>query len=486
MELETELEESRRAMDAMQDDLRRRKESYMRREEGHEREVESLNEELRILKGERASDTLSAKGKSKDTIKTLHGQITSELENLLMKQEVALSYNASVTIRSYADKLNAYEAQIERDKELKGNSLAQWMERTAALRAENDTTREIAMVIDAKYKERDEECTRLRAEFKAQEDDRAILLSQMVKLRTENKKLSLELVTQSQELMEVKEERDNLLQTLHAYHSQSQSQGFLGHRESSEAESELRETQKASAMRQLLEVERKKTREAQSALELQSRRSTELYTLLQGCLEDCREKMLLSSRGRTAINASNRPSSAMPSSTRRPYSGHTSTASRPFSALNSESRDSFVDELVKREALLLQVLGSLGAHSGQSTRAKDARPISATVRPPLPSQFQRPRSALTSASDSAPMHPTRPLPDDDFIIDEGDEEELCVPNPSVQHVTSKQSTRQWIFDASALHRDHLSSGGGGQAAKPRSAGGKLGSWGRPVSAVGKT
>lgn len=475
--LEAELAESRVAMDEMQGDLRRRKESYMRREEVLTREVEALQEELRILRGERVEAPV--KGKSKDTIKVLHGQITSELENLLLKQEVALNYNSNVTIRTYADKLNAYEEQIARDKDLKGNSLAQWMERTAALRAENDNTREIAMAIDAKYKEKDEECTRLRNEYKAQEDDRAILLSQMVKLRNENKKLSMELVTQSQELEEIKEERDNLLRVQNElfmsreYHSSSERESIVS-----------KDAQKAAALKQLLEAERKRVREAQSELELQSKKQSDLFLFLQSCLDDCREKQILGSREK-AVRSSNRPSSAM-TSTRRPYSAV--PTSRPFSAMNSESRDSFADELVRRESLLVHILSSLGSKgdaSGVKAERRDVnRPISATVRPPLPPQFLRPHSAIAATSPAAPSNAAKAAPrdDDDFIIDEGDEEELCVPNPSVHLVGSKP----WIFDASAIHRDHLSSGGGSkQPAKPRSAG-RLGSWGRPVSAVGKS
>ena len=475
--LETELEESRRAIDETQDDLRRRKESYMRREEILANEVEVLNEELRIMKGEGASEAPMAKGQSSETIKLLHGQITSELENLLAKQEVALNYNSSLTIRKYADKLNAYEAQIASDKELKGNSLAQWMERTAALRAENETTREIAMAIDARYKQKEEECSRLRNEFKAQEDDRAILLSQMVKLRTENKKLSMELVTHSQELEEVKEERDTLLRSRNEQ-AQSYNDPSL-----SDAGSEFKEALKVSSLRQQLEAERKKAREAQSALDLQAKKQTELHTVLQTCLEDCREKVLLGTRGKTVVN---RPSSAMSGGARKPYSAIAST-SRPFSAINIESRESFVDELVKREALLLQVLSSMSSQAGPSIakeKKEDTRPASATIRPPLPSQFLRPRSAMAATTSLTNSSRAVQRDEDDFIIDEGDEEdELCVPNPSIQLMGSKP----WALDASALHRDHLSSGGGArQTLKPKSAGGRLGSWGRPVSAVGKT
>lgn len=132
--LESELEEAKASVDEVHTDLRRRKESYMRREEALSKEIEVLKEELRVAKGERReSDATSAKGKSSETIQALHGQMTAELDNLLLKQEVALNYNSSVTIRAYADKLSSYESQIERDKDLKGNSLAQWLERTAAM-----------------------------------------------------------------------------------------------------------------------------------------------------------------------------------------------------------------------------------------------------------------------------------------------------------------------------------------------------------------
>ena len=349
-------------------------------------------------------------------------------------------------------------------------------------RADIETTKEIASVIDKRYKESELECNRLRNEFRAQEDDRSLLLAQMVKLRNENKKLSMELVTCSQELEEVKGERDMLI---------SQSQTFNMNPEPQVQESsELTEARESSALRRQLEAERKKARQSQTALDLQTKKQSELLSFLQSALEDARGRQLHSGGSGRSLEprSSNRPSSAMTTSLSKRPSSAAPSISRPFSAMNSESRDLFTEELMRRESLLLKCLSQAFPRPGAQASQEDEahRPISATVRPPLPSQFMRPRSAASHPNPS--NQPRWDVLDDDFIIDEGDEEELCVPNPSLKVVTS----RPWIFDASAIHRDHLASSSGGSgtstkqtANKPKSATGRLGSWGRPVSAVGK-
>ena len=47
------------------------------------------------------------------------------------------------------------------------------------LRAELETTSEIAVKVDSMYKLSAEECSRLRAQFKCQEDDREFLIKQV-------------------------------------------------------------------------------------------------------------------------------------------------------------------------------------------------------------------------------------------------------------------------------------------------------------------
>ncbi len=71
------------------------------------------------------------------------------------------------------------EAELLQERGATGRAATEWMNKTHALRQELDMVQDIANKLDSMYKLSEEECRRLRAQFKCQEDDREFLVRQV-------------------------------------------------------------------------------------------------------------------------------------------------------------------------------------------------------------------------------------------------------------------------------------------------------------------
>ncbi|GAX86340.1 hypothetical protein CEUSTIGMA_g13752.t1 [Chlamydomonas eustigma] len=153
-------------------DGEKRQASYMRREDELQHKVDQQREELDVMSGKRPTaiseeaERLRKTTIGPTTIQDLHGQVISGIEVLLRKQEVALKHGEATSIRHFKDKLAEVEAQVAAERAALSHINDDWHKKTVAMRNDLESTQAIATKLDQMYKLSEEECLRLKAQYK--------------------------------------------------------------------------------------------------------------------------------------------------------------------------------------------------------------------------------------------------------------------------------------------------------------------------------
>ncbi|KAG2502036.1 hypothetical protein HYH03_000530 [Edaphochlamys debaryana] len=379
-----QLEESTADLEArvreLNADNERRQESYMRREGELQAQLERVQDQLRVARGERPNHP--AFGKATTNIRELHGQVVEQIEKLLDAQAAALRTEEHTTLRRFTQRLNELEAAVATERG-KPKEDVDWLEKTMALRQELDTTQQIAQVLDKKHGLLAEENARLRSQFKLQEEDREYLIKQTVALKKENAALRNQLAAALQEVAAGAAEREELMSAVAAGGGLGGLAGLDGRPVSAGARPGTAPGSGAGAggpdsaiqikiqryedviesLKRLLEGERRRTKQARAAHTAELQQRTGLQALLRQCIEDVRER-------------------------RKAAEGDAARAQHSTDRAQARSRP---------------LSGAPRLHTGVSV----ARPLSASLLTPtpaasLPSQARRPSSAAFGPGGTRP------------------------------------------------------------------------------------
>ncbi|KAG2439402.1 hypothetical protein HXX76_004759 [Chlamydomonas incerta] len=356
-------------------DNERRQESYMRREAQLAGEIARLEDQLRVARGERPNHP--AFGKATSNIKELHAQVVEQIEGLLDAQAAALRTEEHSALRRFTARLNELEGAVAAERGKPNKEDTDWMEKTMALRNELETTQNIAQILDKKHALLAEENSRLRSQFKLQEEDREYLIKQTVALKKENAAVRNQLAAALQEVSTLNAERDDILMALEdggelggggggsirgggagvtgrlaagrpmsavsrpmsavsgrggpaSYGLAGSSAGTGG------ADSQIqikiqRYEDVIESLKKLLEGERRRTKQARAAHTLELQQRTSLQAILRQCIDDVRERRrVLEAEGhREQSNAERAQARSRPLSGRGP--GGSAPVSRPLS-----------------------------------------------------------------------------------------------------------------------------------------------------------
>ncbi|CAN0076116.1 unnamed protein product, partial [Discosporangium mesarthrocarpum] len=167
--------------EALQADLSRRQESYIRRERAFNLRIEELEEDITNLKA--GKTTWMHGDRNMQNLKEMHQQILHNVEMVQDRSSKILQEQERDLLRAFRARLFDVQTELEKEKSRKDGGASVWIERTRQTEAELDWAKEMADRLDRVNQGLSRENTRLKSQFKSQEDDRKFLIRQLVAVK---------------------------------------------------------------------------------------------------------------------------------------------------------------------------------------------------------------------------------------------------------------------------------------------------------------
>eukprot|EP00602_Paraphysomonas_sp_CaronLab_P003755 CAMPEP_0185034910 /NCGR_PEP_ID=MMETSP1103-20130426/25338_1 /TAXON_ID=36769 /ORGANISM="Paraphysomonas bandaiensis, Strain Caron Lab Isolate" /LENGTH=412 /DNA_ID=CAMNT_0027571755 /DNA_START=158 /DNA_END=1396 /DNA_ORIENTATION=- len=266
----------------LEKDLQRHQESYISRERAYKTRIDELDEELSRQR-QRKTGWMKTDAKM-SKLKAMQGQITSNVELVQDRTARILQEQERDLLRAFRARLFDVQTELEKEKSKKDDGAGAWIERSRQLEAEVEWAKEVADRLERVNHTLSAENTRLKAQFKSQEEDRNYLIKQLVAIKKDNARLRAEYMAIEQEnaaLQEqVKSAEDGNKTTILPRVPQSRT-----------TDQEERYKEANTRLRKLLADERRSLQQVRQnyAQELKSR--TDMEMLLRACVEDVRKEI---------------------------------------------------------------------------------------------------------------------------------------------------------------------------------------------------
>jgi hypothetical protein len=182
----------------LNDDYLRRQQRYMKREQEYRKYIEDLQRELRIRKGYE----VDAHKKNKKVIDALKNELNANIEGIQDKIKDLKEEQEKDIVRKFSTDLNKLKSEIENSKTAKGDNMEN-VENNQQL----ETITNVAQRIENENRTLMKKNSELKKEYQSQENDKELLLKQLVMLKKENSKIKEE-VDFYNKIIEEKDPRD--------------------------------------------------------------------------------------------------------------------------------------------------------------------------------------------------------------------------------------------------------------------------------------
>mmetsp|Transcript_42373 Transcript_42373/g.68721 ORF Transcript_42373/g.68721 Transcript_42373/m.68721 type:complete len:471 (+) Transcript_42373:41-1453(+) len=297
--------------DSLVRDIEKRQASYMRRENQYKQQIEHLKALLdKAVLGRAESDEGGMY-----RLRSLHTQIMDGISHLQSKTVDVLQEQEKDLLRAFRARLFEVQSELKKEREKKEDGALEWVEKTRSINKELEWTKDEALRLHRTNQAFKEENARLKAQFKAQDDDREFLVRELMAVKKDNARLRLELekrsplrhsISSRAELQPVEDRvSPSPTPTPPLVLNLKQQNVALAGQLSKDAENRYREV--IARLQKLLVTERKNLRQARTSYitEIQSR--TTLEALFRKCVADVQDEV----RKRTSLVISDRPSSSL-------------------------------------------------------------------------------------------------------------------------------------------------------------------------------
>ena len=187
-------------IEALENDLRRRQTSYIRRERAYKSKIEELERQLTIARRGGGSDETESKMIS---IRATHEKIIENIEKMQSTTAQLMKEQEADLLRQFRVRLFDVQEELEAAKAKANDENASvWIKKYRALEKEMEWVKALADKLEQSNKNYVKENSRLHLNFKSQEDDRSMLVKQLVLVKKDNARLR-------QEIQELKEKVTN-------------------------------------------------------------------------------------------------------------------------------------------------------------------------------------------------------------------------------------------------------------------------------------
>lgn len=205
-------------VEALQADLKRRQESYIRRQRQYETRIEALEVELDALKAGRTN--WMETDERICNIRDLHKQLLKNVEHVQDSTAKVLKEQERDLLRAFRARLFDIQSELEVEKSKADVGASSWIEKNRQLERGLDWAKEMADRLERVNQSLQKENTRLKSQFKTQEDDREFLIRQLVAVKKDNVQLRQELENKEDALRK----RDEEIESLQAFKKQAMNQ----------------------------------------------------------------------------------------------------------------------------------------------------------------------------------------------------------------------------------------------------------------------
>eukprot|EP01138_Halocafeteria_seosinensis_P009788 gb/GECG01009999.1/.p1 GENE.gb/GECG01009999.1/~~gb/GECG01009999.1/.p1 ORF type:complete len:465 (+),score=98.19 gb/GECG01009999.1/:1-1395(+) len=281
---------------SLQDDIDRKQSNYINREREYRGRIEALEQEL---EGKNAKDMPPDKlaAAHMNRLRKMHSNIQGNVEHVQEQTARILQEQERDLLRAFRARLFDVQTELEKERSNAQDGAAVWIEKNRQLEKELEWAKEMADRLDRHNQALNQENSRLKTQFRTQEDDREYLIRQLVAAKKDNARLRQELDSASSEIDTLEQEVQQARATAERHQSayeqvraQSQQQGHSArYAMSNEEEERYKET--IEKYKKLLEQEKRNlsTVRRQYANEVSSR--TELERFFLQCVDDARAEI---------------------------------------------------------------------------------------------------------------------------------------------------------------------------------------------------
>ena len=171
------LKQCEQVINKLNDEYLRRQQRYMKREQEYRKYIEDLQRELRI----RLGYEVDAYKKNEKVIEALREELNSNIEGIQDKIKDLKEEQEKDIIRKFSTDLNKLRAEIENSKTAKGDNTANMenVENNQQL----ETITNVAQRIENENRALMKKNSELKKEYQSQENDKELLLKQLVMLK---------------------------------------------------------------------------------------------------------------------------------------------------------------------------------------------------------------------------------------------------------------------------------------------------------------
>jgi chromosome segregation ATPase len=183
-------------IEALENDLRRRQTSYIRRERAYKAKIEELERQLTVARRGGGSDETEGKMAA---IRATHEKIIENIEKMQSTTAALMKEQEADLLRQFRVRLfDVQEELVSAKAKANDENAAVWIKKYRSLEKEMEWVKALADKLEQSNKTLEKENQRLHQNFKSQEEDRGMLVKQLVLVKKDNVRLQ-------QEIQELKE-----------------------------------------------------------------------------------------------------------------------------------------------------------------------------------------------------------------------------------------------------------------------------------------
>jgi DNA repair exonuclease SbcCD ATPase subunit len=303
------LEEDTRVLQHDKDEKEHR---YVKRETGYRKLVDELHEELR-----RDFSLNGADRKKMEEIAGLHGKILDNINNIQLKTSKVLLDQEKDIIRFFNNKINEIKKQFEEERIRRGKKDQSYEVKEKQLIAELEWIKDIAQKIDQENHTLMKKHMELKAQYATQENDREILLREVILKKKKNAILKSQIDQYEKMLEDVSKgkegENSSLLQefpgeSVDRNPAMNASQG--GDRRSqlfsagqeriqTAASTQMRTQNIITKLKSSLQREKRKVQQLKTLYIKELESKSTLEKVLRGCIEDIKDDIFTMQKDKT-------------------------------------------------------------------------------------------------------------------------------------------------------------------------------------------
>ena len=176
--------EAKDEVSLLQEDLERRQESYVRRERGYKEQIEELKRQLARSQSRAVDSPEATPAEAKfESIHELHSKLLSSIDCVQANTSKILQEQERDLLRAFRARLFDIQSELEAEKRKQSQGASVWIEKNKQLEKDLNWAREMADRLEQVNQSLQKETSKLKSQFKSQEDDREFLIRQLVAVK---------------------------------------------------------------------------------------------------------------------------------------------------------------------------------------------------------------------------------------------------------------------------------------------------------------